>query len=176
MLGYVSYNVIPHKVKFQWLKTAVQTHSNTSSNRFGKNPQMRLLSFVHKPDLVLSFYYFSFTGHCLAKPELISRLEQGLVPWSGAEVTEQCLPGESMLGHKSQQVGHIEMFHQLLSKPDQSGVGSWITLILYNFQIRDYMLNHFPVLIEFGLVVVEVSLYLLKLTTAVWDFSHNFFG
>uniref|UniRef100_A0A8C8TUJ5 KRAB domain-containing protein n=1 Tax=Peromyscus maniculatus bairdii TaxID=230844 RepID=A0A8C8TUJ5_PERMB len=34
-------------------------------------------------------------GHCLAKPELISKLEQGLVPWSGAEATEQCLPGDA---------------------------------------------------------------------------------
>lgn len=143
---------------------------------------MGLLSFVHKPELALIFYYFSFTGHCLTKPELISKLEQGLALWSGAEVTEQCLPGESMLWHKSQQamrssaVGHTEMFHQLLSKPDRNRVGSWIRhLFLYNFQIRDYMLNHSPVLIVFGLVVVEVSLYLLKLTTAVWDFSHNFF-
>ncbi|XP_026633965.1 zinc finger protein 883-like isoform X2 [Microtus ochrogaster] len=31
-------------------------------------------------------------GHCLAKPELISKLEQGLVPWSGVKVAEQCLP------------------------------------------------------------------------------------
>ncbi|CAO2630154.1 Zinc finger protein OBI1 [Lemmus lemmus] len=53
---------------------------------------MGLLSFVHKPDLALSFYYFSFTGHCLAKPELISKLEQGLTPWRGADATEQCLP------------------------------------------------------------------------------------
>lgn len=38
------------------------------------------------------------------------------------------------------------------------------------------MLNHsLYVLVEFGLVVVvEVSLYLLKLTTAVWDLSHSF--
>ncbi|CAH7265198.1 RGD1566386 [Phodopus roborovskii] len=31
-------------------------------------------------------------GHCLDKPELISNLEQGLVPWNGAEGTEQCPP------------------------------------------------------------------------------------
>ncbi|XP_012975896.1 zinc finger protein 883 isoform X2 [Mesocricetus auratus] len=31
-------------------------------------------------------------GNCLDKPELISKLEQGLVPWSGAEATEQYQP------------------------------------------------------------------------------------
>ncbi|KAL1768546.1 zinc finger protein 345-like [Sigmodon hispidus] len=31
-------------------------------------------------------------GHCLAKPELISKLEQGLAPWSGAESIEPYLP------------------------------------------------------------------------------------
>ncbi|XP_051018074.1 zinc finger protein OBI1-like [Acomys russatus] len=31
-------------------------------------------------------------GHCLAKPELISKLEEGFGPWHVAEATEQCLP------------------------------------------------------------------------------------
>lgn len=32
-------------------------------------------------------------GHCLAKPELISKLEEGFEAWGVAEATEQCLPG-----------------------------------------------------------------------------------
>ncbi|XP_021492249.1 zinc finger protein OBI1-like [Meriones unguiculatus] len=34
-------------------------------------------------------------GHCLAKPELICRLEEGFGPWRVAETAEQCLPDVS---------------------------------------------------------------------------------
>jgi hypothetical protein len=79
--------------------------------------------------LVQISYYFPFTGHCLAKPELISKLEEGFEPWGVAEATEQCLPGQSMLLGKNQQdvsssaISHMSMFSPALVKPALDWVG-----------------------------------------------------
>ncbi|XP_071468010.1 zinc finger protein 809-like [Marmota flaviventris] len=32
-------------------------------------------------------------GHCVAKPEVIFKLEQGAGPWTVGEAPHQCLPG-----------------------------------------------------------------------------------
>ncbi|EDL78220.1 rCG31861, isoform CRA_b [Rattus norvegicus] len=35
-----------------------------------------------------------FLGHCMNKPELIFKLEQGLGPWNVAEASGRSLPGQ----------------------------------------------------------------------------------
>ncbi|KAG3265078.1 hypothetical protein H1C71_001446 [Ictidomys tridecemlineatus] len=55
-------------------------------------------------------------GHCVAKPEVIFKLEQGAGPWTVGEASHQCLQGQSVYTAQGDQKesltdnSHVELF------------------------------------------------------------------
>lgn len=56
----------------------------------------KVLSLCSVLDLALDtvLHYFPLTGHCITKPEVIFKLEQGTGPWRVEDVPEQRRPGQ----------------------------------------------------------------------------------
>lgn len=56
----------------------------------------KVVSFCNVLDLACGkiLYYFPLSGHCITKPEVIFKLEQGTGPWRVEEVPEQSRPGQ----------------------------------------------------------------------------------